>query len=90
MIAHRPKRRALLICEGPCNPDIASLDAAIRSVRRSLFIYGIDTIPVGEPWVAKLRALDYTLHHLTSATEAQCLRCQTKRRYGAVSYSLTA
>lgn len=68
-----------LICEGPCNPNLADIDRELmKSENRKK-----DESPVGTQWLWSLqRTLIYTEHVMVQETVARCTVCYRTRRYG--------
>ena len=69
---------ASLVCEGPCNPHLATLDAAIRVERKRVE----DCVPVSDQLAARLRTLAHTPHTHRFAMVYACDRCGTSRTWG--------
>jgi hypothetical protein len=74
-------RRYDLICEGPCNPRLSTLDERVKQERR----VGADGFltPITERLTQELRGLVHTTHVATDAYAIfLCTACKTTRRYG--------
>ena len=71
----------LLICEGPCNPGISTLDEGIREWREKVDP-GMECAAVPpDAVVEELRALKHT-EHRQMGTFAACNSCGCVRIYG--------
>jgi len=72
-----------LICEGPCNPGLRSLDRAIDSWRereRAAMIHGTCQ-PLDDPdLLTILHALQHSPHRHVQGTIWACQQCQTPRK----------
>ena len=74
-----------LICEGPCNPEIVAIDAAVSAFRRERDRSAAGRMaPLPERLVHALRALHYTAHWSCGLTgeRATCDDCGHERRFG--------
>jgi hypothetical protein len=69
----------LLICEGPCNPQLPETDAILSSVRK---LKGEPPYSVeGTRLMQMQRSLRHT-EHTVSENIGECVICHTSRRYG--------
>jgi hypothetical protein len=76
---------ALLICEGPCNPDIGAIDEAVILARgdNADLVHG-PSYRATDLLTTLYRRAKYTPHQIWSMSIAQCTVCGHHRRYGAV------
>ena len=67
-----------LICEGPCNPTVHALDAAIARWHSDKPQISVRHAP---DLIAQTRRLVHTPHTIQHTDTAVCTTCGTERRY---------
>lgn len=71
-----------LLCEGPCNPQDASVMADVTAFRAKY--WGGSVVPVPDYLAVPLRTLKHTEHHSTHDEWATCIECGHLRRHNRI------
>lgn len=72
-----------LVCEGPCNPDVAGVDAAVFAFRNDCRGRSADGYVPSPPLeiITRLRRLVHTAHRSLGMHFMVCQTCGTSRKY---------